>query len=628
MPASPNVSHPMTRLKAASRILCAGAILATTAQARAADPVAYTLRIEPTGDASLDAAIAGSAQLATLRKPAPAGPFALVARARADLARVHTALDSFGYYQAQIGITIGGQALDTPALPDTLAALPQAAHPEVAIHIAKGSLFHLRQVRLDGAIPASGTRAFTLAPGAPAVASDVLGAGSRLLSALQEDGYALARVDAPAATLIPDAHALDVTFHVTTGPRVDIGQIGITGLMRTHERYVRRRLLIHPGDLYQPSKIEAARQDLASVGVFSGVKISAARALDGQGTLPLRVDVTERKLHAVTFDIAYSTDLGGSAGVTWTHRNLFGNAEQLALTGSITGLGGSADKGIGYLAKAAFTKPDYYHRDQQLELDLSALKQSLISYDQTAEIAGATLSRKLSRRWTASIGVQATEETILQEGTTRDYTLLAVPVTGKFDSTDTPTPLDDPLGGVRATLIATPTESLSGRDSTFVILQAAASTYFDLHGIGLGKPGHSVIALRGLVGSAQGASEFALPPDQRFYGGGSATVRGFRYQSIGPAFADSTPEGGTSIDTATVEFRQRVWHNIGAVVFVDAGQVSSSSAPFGGKLVEGAGIGARYYTPIGPIRVDIATPLTRLQGGDSFELYLGLGQAF
>ncbi len=596
--------------------------------ARAADPVAYTLHIDPTGNPALDAAIAGSSQLATLRKPAPAGPFALVARARADTARIRTATDSFGYYQAQTTITVAGHALDDAALPDALAALPQSATAPVAIHIVPGPLYHLGHVRLDGPVPAAARPAFTLAPGQPATAATVLAAGSTLLAALQEHGYALARVDPPAATLVPAAHALDVTFHVTTGPRVDLGPISITGLVHTNERFVRRRLLLHPGELYQPTKIEAARQDLASVGVFSGVKISAAPALDAAGELPLRVDVTERKLHAVTFDIAYSTDLGGSAGVTWTHRNLFGNAEQLNLSAALTGLGGSADKGEGYTARAQFLKPDYYHRDQQLELDLAALKQNLISYNQTAEIAGATLTRKLSRRWTVSAGVTATQESILQERVTRDYTLLALPLTARFDNTDVASPLDDPLSGLRAALIATPTESLSGQNSTFVILQATASTYFDLAHLGLAAPGHSVIALRGLAGSAQGATEFQLPPDQRFYAGGSATVRGYRYQSIGPQFPDSTPAGGTAIDAATIELRQRIWHNIGAVAFIDAGQVSTSSAPFSGRLQEGAGLGARYYTPIGPIRVDIATPLNRIRGGDSYELYLGLGQAF
>jgi translocation and assembly module TamA len=137
-----------------------------------------------------------------------------------------------------------------------------------------------------------------------------------------------------------------------------------------------------------------------------------------------------------------------------------------------------------------------------------------------------------------------------------------------------------------------------------------------------------VIALRGLAGSVQGASEFGLPPDQRFYAGGSATVRGYKYQSVGPLFADGNPAGGTAIDAATIELRQRIWGPVGAAIFADAGQVSTRSAPFGGSLEEGVGAGVRYYTPIGPVRVDIAVPVKHEPNGDSFELYLGLGQAF
>jgi translocation and assembly module TamA len=594
----------------------------------AADPVGYTLTLTPTGNAALDGALSGSSQLAALRKNAPAGPFALVARARSDIGRLQTATDSFGYYQAKITVTIDGKPLDDPGLPDALGALPSGSQAKVVIGIDTGPLYHLRHVSLDGAVPAQAAAKFKLAAGDPAEAAPVLQAGSNLLSALQEEGYALAKVDPPVATEIPSEHALDVRFHVETGPRVDLGPIAITGLQRVNERYVRRRLLLHEGQLFRPSKIEAARQDLASVGVFSGIKISAAKKLDAAGEIPLRVDVTERKRHAVTFNIAYSTDLGGSGGVTWSDRNLFGNAEQLNLTADITGLGGSADSGVGYLAKAQFLKPDFYHRDQTFEFDIEGLKQNLDSYDQTAIIVGPVLTRKLSKQWTVSVGLTGTEERILQEGVNRDYTLVAAPITGRFDSTNVPTPLDDPLHGIRALLIATPTESLSGQGSTFVILQGQASTYFDLTHLGISKPGKTVLAFRGLVGTAQGASDFELPPDQRFYGGGSATVRGFKYQGIGPQFADNNPVGGTAIDAATIELRQRVWGNIGAAVFIDAGQVSTSSAPFSGTLEEGAGVGVRYYTPIGPLRVDFAVPISREPGGDSFELYLGLGQAF
>ena len=225
------------------------------------------------------------------------------------------------------------------------------------------------------------------------------------------------------------------------------------------------------------------------------------------------------------------------------------------------------------------------------------------------------------------MGLTAEQEQIIQEGVTRDYTLVAVPVTGKYDSTDLSNPLDDATHGIRATLGASPTESITN-SATFVILQGSASTYFDLARLGIGRPGASVLAVRGLVGSAQGAGQFDLPPDQRFYGGGSATVRGFKYQSVGPLFSDNNPQGGAAIDAATVEFRQRVWGNIGAAVFVDAAQFNASSAPFAGTLREGIGVGARYYTPIGPIRVDVSVPVNAPPRGDSFELYLGLGQAF
>ena len=137
-----------------------------------------------------------------------------------------------------------------------------------------------------------------------------------------------------------------------------------------------------------------------------------------------------------------------------------------------------------------------------------------------------------------------------------------------------------------------------------------------------------MVALRGLVGKAFGADVFSLPPDQRFYAGGSGTVRGFRYQSVGPQFRDGNPTGGTAVSAGSVEFRQRILGKYGVVAFVDAGQVTANGSPFTGGWRVGAGIGARYYTSIGPIRLDVAMPLNREPGGDAFELYIGIGQAF
>jgi translocation and assembly module TamA len=256
------------------------------------------------------------------------------------------------------------------------------------------------------------------------------------------------------------------------------------------------------------------------------------------------------------------------------------------------------------------------------------LKQDLEAYDQQAVTAAAWLRRKLSPQWEIGLGLSGEVERIEQEGVTRDYVLLGLPLTAKYDGTGLTNPLDDPTHGFRATFSATPTLSFGSQTDTFLVLQANGSAYIDLGRYWSAVPGRSVLAFRGLIGSILGGAQFSLPPDQRFYAGGSATVRGFKYQSIGPLFPDDNPEGGTAVDAATIEFRQRLFGDFGGAVFIDAGQVSAQETPFIGTLRVGAGLGVRYYTPIGAVRLDVAVPVNRPPGGDRFELYIGLGQAF
>jgi translocation and assembly module TamA len=212
---------------------------------------------------------------------------------------------------------------------------------------------------------------------------------------------------------------------------------------------------------------------------------------------------------------------------------------------------------------------------------------------------------------------------------------LALPLTATYNTTGLESPLADARKGVRATLAITPTYSLGHPSAKFVITQLTASAYFDLQHLKLAQdPGRSVIAVRALAGLAGGASQFSLPPDQRFYAGGSGTIRGYRYQSVGPTFPDGNPIGGSAINAGTIEFRQRIGTSLGLATFVDAGNVSRNLNPLHGDVRVGAGAGVRYYTPLGPLRVDLAVPLKRrtATGGqradDSFEVYIGLGQAF
>ncbi|HBK07725.1 MAG TPA: outer membrane protein assembly factor [Acetobacteraceae bacterium] len=610
---------PMTAVRWFACALSVVAAVALGSPADAADPQPYTVSLKPTGNAALDAALNGSSTLISLQTSAPVAGFALTERARLDAQRFETALRAFGYYKATVTTTIGGHPLDDPALPSIIDAAPADPPFPVIASFDLGPQFKIGKVTIATPVPADIAGHLNLAPGQPAMAAEILGGQGRLTDALRADGYPLAKVPPPVAILHPEQNLLDVTFQPETGPKADIGPISLKGLKDMNESFVRQRLLLHQGELFTPQAIEAARSDLSSIGVFSVVRAVPATALDPNGQLPVTFDLTERPLHAVDLGVGYSTDLGANLTTAWHDRNLFGNAEQLNLIAAYQA-GGNALVRPGYQVGAQFLKPDFLTRDQQLEVDLNAVQQSLQAYDQTALMEKIALNRKLSPYWTASLGLSGEQESIVQEGVTRHYNLLGVPGSLKYDST---TNLLDPTSGVRAALLVTPTASIGTTSEAFVIAQISGSTYLDVF-----HDGRSVVALRGLVGQASGVGVFGLPPDQRFYAGGSATVRGYRYQTLGPQFPDQRPIGGTAISTGTVELRQRILGNYGVVGFMDVGQVSSNGAPFNGNWRAGAGIGARYYTAIGPIRLDVAVPLQKLPGGDSFEVYIGIGQAF
>jgi translocation and assembly module TamA len=600
---------------------------------RAADPQPYRVELASTGNRQLDTTLRQSSQLIALRSSAAVSPFGLIGRARGDVARLTTVLESFGYYQGSISIRIEDMALEQSSLPERLTALPRGTDARVAIAVTLGPLYRIGRIDIDGTLPPEARSALGLQTGAPAVAADVLQGGARLQAALQNMGYAYARVDAPIAYENPDTDVLDLSFHVDAGPRVRFGEVRFTGLKQVREAVVRRRVQLPVGELYNAALVERARRELLDLGVFGAVSIQLAKTPDSEGRVPITFRVRERLRRVVGVNAAYSTDLGGSGGVTWSNRNLTGRADQLSLSATIINLGGgSATTSTGYDFSAKYVVPDVGRPDQSLTVSLGALKQSLQAYDQTAQTAGVSMRRRLSSVWSVGLGVSAEKSFVIQpveEGVEHSYSLFSLTASAFYDSTNLPTPLDDPLHGIRGTFSVAPTLSVGNPQATFIITQWTIATYFDLTALAGSTPGWSVLALRFVGGIASGASALDLPPDQRFYAGGSGTIRGFRYQSVGPTFSDGTPTGGTALAAVGAELRQRFTPTIGGVLFVDGGEVSDNAAtPTAGEFRVGVGTGIRYYTPIGPIRFDVAFPVRRQPADDRFEIYIGLGQAF
>ncbi len=654
-----------------------------------ADPQTYRVRLEGSVAKNIEATLSASSDLLTLRKSAPVGPVGLILRARGDTVRLKTVLGSFGYYDSAVTATIDGEALTSADLADKLAALPAGKDATVVVSFTPGQQYRLGKITIEGDLPDGMRGQLKLRPGQPAIAADVLGAAARLLATLQDSGYAFAKVDVEPAPLLPDSHELEVPIRVQTGAKARFGAINVTGLQRTRLPAVLSRLKLHAGEQYSAQALDQARRNLLGMGVFGSVDVKVATVADATGAVPVTFQVSERKRHDVVLNGGYSSDLGGSGGITWTDHNLLGSAEELVLNASVININGSATNGIGYETGAKFIVPEFLSPAQTLQISLDAIKQDLLAYDQTAETAGVTVTRNLSGNWSASVGFTSTVDAIIQpqeliipelNKANFYYTLFAIPLSLHYDSTDLASPLLDPTHGIRAALTIAPTLSLGPPDATYVISQFRASAYLDLHSLFGTAPGRTILALRGLYGYAQGASVTDLPPDQRFYAGGSGTIRGYPFQSVGPQFSKfcgaggaaspvppgadlqvasafwqfcgatkplgaqpfgsnfsvNTPVGGVAVEAASVELRQRVGRNYGFAVFLDGGAVSQFARPFGGQYQVGVGTGARYYTPIGAIRFDIAFPLQlppvpasesapRARG---LQVYIGLGQAF
>ncbi|KDM66466.1 surface antigen [Acidiphilium sp. JA12-A1] len=598
----------------------------------AADPQPYDVTFVPTGDAPLDKLIRQSSSLETLRRKLEVGPFALIARARADRKTFLTVLESEGYDSGKVTITIDGHTLSDPALPDLLRKAPASPPARVRVAIAKGPLYHVGAVSTPGLADPAAAAALGVSPGEPATAAPLVGAAVRLETRLRNLGYAFAKVSPPVAEADDATHTLSVTYPVSMGPRVDVGSITFTGMQRMNGRFMARHIALKPGQRYSQKALDASRDQLLGLGVFSSVTASTAAAPRPAGQVPVTFTVRERKRHTVALGASYSSDLGIDANVSWTDRDLFGEAQSLTLSLGATGIAGSGRSQTatfgkhtyvvapGYDAKATYRVPDFIRPGQSLVATIEALKQYLPAYSRTAFLGSAAIAHPLAPHLTLDYGAGFVFEKVNQQGVSRTYRLLQLPVTLSYNTANS---LLNPTRGVKLALHVTPTLALGAGAKPFVITEFTGSTYINLE-----APGRGVLALHGVLGRIFGASQFQIPPDQRFYAGGTGTVRGFTYQTVGPLFPDGIPEGGTAIDALETEFRQRIGKHFGVAPFIDAGQVSANGTPFTGTLRVGAGLGLLYYTGIGPLRVDVGVPLNRAPGSSSFAVYIGLGQAF
>ncbi|EYD76277.1 Outer membrane protein, OMP85 family [Rubellimicrobium mesophilum DSM 19309] len=597
--------------------LLLAALLPLAAQAQEA-----TLALPPGTDDSLRDVLEGSSLTLSLESEGLTAPQDYIAAARADYRRLLAGLYSEGYYGGVISILVDGQEAATIQPLEAPESIRQ-----VTLNVTPGPRFTFGTTAIAPLAPATELPP-AFAPGEVARSLVVEEAATAALTAWREEGNAKAQVGSEQITAVHPASRLDVAIGIVPGPELTFGDVTVSGNERVRTRRILRIAGIPTGRVFSPEDLDRAATRLRRTGAFDSVAVVESDAIGPNDTLPIELQVVESLPRRIGFGAEISSLDGLSANAFWLHRNLLGGAERLRIEGEVSDIGsdaiGTASGGTDYALGATFSRPATFSPDNDLTVSAEISQEDQEDYFLQQLTFDVGITRYATDTLTLSFALgylAAHEETDLA---TRDYTLLTAPLTATWDRRDDPR---DTRSGFYIDAEATPFLTLTGDTGNGARLYADARYYRSFGS-------RFTLAARGQLGSVFGADRGDVPQDYLFFAGGSDTVRGVPFQSVGVDLPDpETPGetvtlGGASLAGLQLEGRLGITDNIGAVAFADAAFVGEDSFSSDGDWAAGVGIGARYNTFVGPIRLDIATPAT---GDDAFgqvQVYIGIGQAF
>jgi translocation and assembly module TamA len=544
-----------------------------------------------------------SDSLSLIDRP-PASIGLLRSRAERDRDRFTRVLQAHGYFGARVELILRD---DTAPL-----------EVEFLIHIGPVYPVASVDIRIRGdkeahprLIPS--LEKIGLSPGEPFKASALMDGEKALVRAFEEHGFPFPR---PVERKIIVDHrdtSVALEFFLDPGPQAPFGEAQIKGLEAVEESVIRRLIPWKEGDLYNVEQVETLQVRLIRLGLFSSVRVFKGRELDAQGRLPVDISVTERKHRSIGAGLSYKTDEGPGATGLWEHRNLFREGEKLTVSGILSDFTASAE--------STFFKPFFLRRDQSLGLSLRLADDRPDAYTSRNISASASVARQLTDQLRIAAGLGYKASKVEQLGITERFNYLFLPLDMEWDRSDD---LLDPARGGRLGLHLVPFYDPSGDDPKFLKKRIRYRHYL--------KPfaAHPLVLAAGFsLGSILGADRDDIPADERFYAGGGGSIRGYAYQSVGPS-RDSEPVGGRSLLELTFELRMRVTERIGLVAFLDGGNAYQETFPdLDESLRWGTGLGFRYFTRLGPLRLDVAFPLNRRPDiDDRVQVYVSLGQAF
>lgn len=582
------------------------------------DPVPYIAEIQVANDELRDKLENASILLAKQETP-PSGTIGLITRIRQDRNQLIAALYKTAHYGATVAITINGKPFDQIPLTTDLmhngpAKVIITIQPGPVFTFAKSSVKTTNGMHL---LPSD----YGLKQGTPAFSNLVLDAEDKVLRNYRNKGFPFVEIKQRQLEADHKTKQLSVLIEVTPGQQARFGTVSVRGAKTVNTDFIIRQAHIPHGKSYNPKDIQDATKRLRGLNVFSSVIIEPAKQLTANGTLPIQITVNESKHRTIGVGATADTLDGLGFSGFWAHRNVLGQAENLRVEASVARIGKNDLNLLDYRGALIFNKKGIFDFanvfDAQIALDVT----NPDAYQKQALTAEIGFTRTFSKILSARAGLKLEYARVKEsDGKKTQGFLLSAPLELTYDTRDN---ILNPAKGAYIALKTEPTASLRN-DTKFLKSSGSISLYRALD-----EGQRFILAGRFAAGSIVGAEKADIPTDHLFYAGGGGSIRGYAYQAAGPRSTTNRPSGGRSFAEISIEARLRITESIGMAIFMDRGAAFNDIVPGrDGEWYTGIGAGLRYFTPIGPLRVDIAIPLNHITGEPNYGIYLGLGQAF
>lgn len=586
-------------------LICIGLLICVSSlKGRAAEPISYSVKFNGVNDGAVLSALKKVSNTVQLQERPPPTRNFLRIRAQKDLPRFREIMQSFSFYNAGGSVSVTKQK--------------DSENFQVRFELVPGPVYTLEAINLEtepasvrDRVPVCVHQQKGLELGKPALADDIRRVSAQIRDQFEANGFALVSANEPVIHVDHNTRTLRITFRIRTGPRVTFGPLTIQGLETVDQSFITDQVPWQTGERYDPKLLSRFRKRLVESGLFSVIRIRHPESADKDSRLPFTVECSERKHRTIDLGISYNTNYGPGFTTGWEHRNLFGRNETLTIDADVSR--------ILQELRVSFTKPLFPDPSQRLRINSAVYREDTDAYINSAARASVMLERTFLQPLTGGAGLGYKAARLEYADETDINRLLFFPTFLQYDIRDN---ILNPSTGTRIRLNVTPATILGSPYGHFTRLRLGISGYLTAV-----KSPKVVFALRTEAGMIPGTPPKDIPVDERFFAGGSGSVRGYEYQEIGPR-VDDDPDGGTYLTEGSLEIRWNIIDQFGMAAFCDAGTLSGEFF-FDRRIYAGAGGGLRYYTRAGPIRFDVAFPVnndSHMDGGIQF--YVSIGQAF